>query len=68
MAVDLTEFRTTSTIRFAPTPERCAKLIDSFLRIFDYLNPRQAESLRGKLNFTLSACPKGVTAVFQDSL
>ena len=26
----------------------------------DYPNPRQAESLLGKLDFTLSACPKGV--------
>ena len=50
-----TSFRTTSTIHFTPTPERCGKLINVI-----YLNPRQVESLLGKLNFTLSACPKGI--------
>jgi hypothetical protein len=62
VGVDLTAFRTTSTIRFTPTPERCAKLVTvmELAQHDDYLHPREAESLLGKLNFTLSACPKGV--------
>ena len=55
-------FQTTSTIRFTPTPERCGKLIDAMeiAQNKNYLDPRQAESMLGKLNFTLSSCPKGV--------
>ncbi len=62
VGVDLTEFCTTGTIRFKPTTERCAKLIESMERAEseDYLAPRLAESLLDKLNFTLSACPRGV--------
>jgi hypothetical protein len=39
--VDLTEFRTTCTIRFKTTAERCAKLIESMERAEseDYLAP-----------------------------
>lgn len=62
VSVDLTEFQTTSTIRFSPTPERCGKLIDTMeiAQNENYLDPRQAESRLGKMNFTLSVCPKGV--------
>ncbi len=57
VGVDLTTFRTTNTIRFTPTSERCAKLIAvmELAQHYDYFHPRETESLLGKLNITLSA-------------
>jgi hypothetical protein len=74
VTVDLTAFHTTSTICYTPTPEHCSKLIAGMQldQHDDYLHrgvhPRQAESVLGKFNFTLSTYPKGVGRTATQSL